>query len=253
MNCIETDRLNLWYGNFQALREVTIQIRPRRITGLIGPSGCGKSTLLRSFNRISERDASVRITGTIRILGEDIHAPEVSLVALRRAVGMVFQRPNPLPISIFENVAFGLRIHQPPEMEAASAVASAVEEALVEVGLWEDLRYRLDEVATGLPLEQQQRLCIARLLPLKPEIILLDEPCSALDAKATLAIEDLLRRLVANYSIVIVTHSMAQARRISQDCFFMLLGEVVESGPTEAMFSNPRDRRTGDYIEGRFG
>ena len=138
-------------------------------------------------------------------------------------------------------------------MDAASAVALAVEQALVEVGLWEDLRYRLDEVATGLPLEQQQRLCIARLLPLKPEIILLDEPCSALDAKATLAIEDLLRRLVANYSIVIVTHSMAQARRISQDCFFMLLGEVVESGPTEVMFSNPRDRRTGDYIEGRFG
>ncbi len=253
MNCIETDRLNLWYGNFQALRDVSIQIQPLRITGLIGPSGCGKSTLLRSFNRISERDASVRITGTIRILGEDIYAPEVSLVALRRAVGMVFQRPNPLPISIFENVAFGLRIHQPPEMEAASAVALAVEQALVEVGLWEDLRYRLDEVATGLPLEQQQRLCIARLLPLKPEIILLDEPCSALDAKATLAIEDLLRRLVANYSIVIVTHSMAQARRISQDCFFMLLGEVVESGPTEAMFLNPRDRRTCDYIEGRFG
>lgn len=253
MNCIETDRLNLWYGTFQALRDVSIQIRPRRITGLIGPSGCGKSTLLRSFNRISERDASVRITGTIRILGEDIHAPEVSLVALRRAVGMVFQRPNPLPISIFENVAFGLRIHQPPEMDATSAVALAVEQALVEVGLWEDLRYRLDEVATGLPLEQQQRLCIARLLPLKPEIILLDEPCSALDATATLAIEDLLRRLVANYSIVIVTHSMAQARRISQDCFFMLLGEVVESGPTEVMFSNPRDRRTGDYIEGRFG
>ena len=253
MNCIETDRLNLWYGTFQALRDVSIQIRPRRITGLIGPSGCGKSTLLRSFNRISERDASVRITGTIRILDEDIHSPEVSLVALRRAVGMVFQRPNPLPISIFENVAFGLRIHQPPEMDATSAVALAVEQALVEVGLWEDLRYRLDEVATGLPLEQQQRLCIARLLPLKPEIILLDEPCSALDAKATLAIEDLLRRLVANYSIVIVTHSMAQARRISQDCFFMLLGEVVESGPTEVMFSNPRDRRTGDYIEGRFG
>ena len=253
MNCIETDRLNLWYGDFQALRDVTIQIRPRRITGLIGPSGCGKSTLLRSFNRISGRDASVRITGTIRILDEDIHSLEVSLVALRRAVGMVFQRPNPLPISIFENVAFGLRIHQPSEMDSASAVASAVEQSLVEVGLWEELRYRLDEVATGLPLEQQQRLCIARLLPLKPEIILLDEPCSALDAKATLAIEDLLRRLVAHYSIVIVTHSMAQARRISQDCFFMLLGEVVESGPTEAMFSNPRDRRTGDYIEGRFG
>ncbi len=253
MSCIETDRLNLWYGEFQALRDVTIQIRPRRITGLIGPSGCGKSTLLRSFNRISERDSSVRITGSIRILDEDIHSPDVSLVALRRAVGMVFQRPNPLPISIFENVAFGLRVHQPPEMESNSAVAAAVEQALIEVGLWEDLRYRLDEVATGLPLEQQQRLCIARLLPLKPEIILLDEPCSALDAKATLAIEDLLRRLVAHYSIVIVTHSMAQARRISQDCFFMLLGEVVESGATEALFSNPRDRRTGDYIEGRFG
>lgn len=253
MSCIETDRLNLWYGEFQALRDVTMQIRPRRITGLIGPSGCGKSTLLRSFNRISERDSSVRITGSIRILDEDIHSPDVSLVALRRAVGMVFQRPNPLPISIFENVAFGLRVHQPPEMDSNSAVAAAVEQALIEVGLWEDLRYRLDEVATGLPLEQQQRLCIARLLPLKPEIILLDEPCSALDAKATLAIEDLLRRLVAHYSIVIVTHSMAQARRISQDCFFMLLGEVVESGATEALFSNPRDRRTGDYIEGRFG
>ncbi len=248
MNCIEVDGLSLWYGDFQALRNVSVRIRERQITALIGPSGCGKSTLLRTFNRISQRDASVRVEGSIRILGEEIFSPEVSLIALRRAVGMVFQRPNPLPISIFENVAFGLRIHEPD-----AAVEAAVEEALTAVGLWEDLRFRLHSPATELALEQQQRLCIARLLPLKPEIILLDEPCSALDAKATLAIEELLGRLAAEYSIVIVTHSMAQARRVSAECFFMLLGEVVEHGPTEQLFTNPRDARTGDYIAGRFG
>jgi phosphate transport system ATP-binding protein len=248
MNCIEVDGLSLWYGGFQALRNVSVCIRERQITALIGPSGCGKSTLLRTFNRISERDPAVRVEGSIRIHGEEIFGPEVSLIALRKSVGMVFQRPNPLPISIFENVAFGLRIH-----EVDTAVEAAVEEALTAVGLWEDLRFRLHAPATELALEQQQRLCIARLLPLKPEIILLDEPCSALDAKATLAIEELLGRLAAQYSIVIVTHSMAQARRVSSECFFMLLGEVVEHGPTEQLFTNPRDPRTGDYIAGRFG
>jgi phosphate transport system ATP-binding protein len=248
MNCIEVDQLSLWYGSFQALRNVSVRVRERQITALIGPSGCGKSTLLRTFNRISQRDASVRVEGSIRILGQEIFAPEVSLIALRRSVGMVFQRPNPLPISIFENVAFGLRIHEPE-----TAVDSAVEEALTAVGLWEDLRFRLHTPAMELALEQQQRLCIARLLPLKPEIILLDEPCSALDAKATLAVEDLLRRLAAEYSIVIVTHSMAQAQRVSAECIFMLLGEVVEHGPTEQLFVHPRDPRTGDYIAGRFG
>ena len=249
---IETRGLSLWYGGFQALRDVSVEIKHGIITSLIGPSGCGKTTLLRCFNRVNERYGSVRTTGEIRILGEDIYAPEVSLVELRKAVGMVFQRPNPLPISVYENVVFGLRIHAPRAGLGKSALDDAVEKALTEVGLWKDLKDRLDAKATTLLLEQQQKLCLARLLPLKPEVILMDEPASALDVEGTRGIEELIFALAGRYTIVIVTHNMAQARRASDECLFMLLGEVVEHARTEDLFLSPRDPRTAEYIEGRY-
>jgi phosphate transport system ATP-binding protein len=249
---IETRRLSLWYGSFQALKEVTVSVRHGIITSLIGPSGCGKTTLLRCFNRVNERYGNVRTSGEIRILGENIYGSEVSLVELRKAVGMVFQRPNPLPISVYENVVFGLRIHSPAHELGRSVLDEAVEKALTEVGLWKDLKERLDDRATSLLLEQQQKLCLARLLPLKPEVILMDEPASALDVEGTRAIEELMFELAGRYTIVIVTHNMAQARRASDECLFMLLGEVVEHTRTQDMFLNPRDPRTAEYIEGRY-
>jgi len=251
-HAIETRRLNLWYGSFQALKEVTVSLRKGIITSLIGPSGCGKTTLLRCFNRANERYGNVRTAGEIRILGENIYAPDVSLVELRKAVGMVFQRPNPLPISVYENVVFGLRIHGSKSELDQGLLDDAVEKALSEVGLWKDLKDRLDERATGLLLEQQQKLCLARLLPLKPEVILMDEPASALDVDGTRAIEELMFELRGRYTIVIVTHNMAQARRASDECLFMLLGEVVEHSRTEDLFLAPRDQRTAEYIEGRY-
>ena len=251
-HAIETKQLNLWYGGFQALREVSIAIRHGIITSLIGPSGCGKTTLLRCFNRVNERYGNVRTTGEIQILGQNIYDPAVSLVELRKAVGMVFQRPNPLPISVYENVVFGLRIHTPPRELRRSVLDEAVEKALTEVGLWKDLENRLDAKATTLLLEQQQKLCLARLLPLKPEIILMDEPASALDVQGTRAIEELMFELAGRYTIVIVTHNMAQARRVSDECLFMLLGEVVEHARTEDLFLSPSDPRTAEYIEGRY-
>ncbi|MGE0454920.1 MAG: phosphate ABC transporter ATP-binding protein [Vicinamibacteria bacterium] len=249
---IETRRLSLWYGDFRALADVSVEIKHGIITSLIGPSGCGKTTLLRCFNRINERFANVRTEGEIRILGEDVAAPEVSLVELRKAVGMVFQRPNPLPVSVYENVVFGLRIHSPRRELRRSLLDEAVEKALGEVGLWKDLKDRLEVKATTLLLEQQQKLCLARLLPLKPEVILMDEPASALDVEGTRAIEELMFELRGRYTIVIVTHNMAQARRASDECLFMLLGEVVEHARTEDLFLNPRDPRTAEYIEGRY-
>ena len=251
-HAIETKQLNLWYGGFQALREVSIAIRHGIITSLIGPSGCGKTTLLRCFNRVNERYGNVRTTGEIQILGQNIYDPAVSLVELRKAVGMVFQRPNPLPISVYENVVFGLRIHTPPRELRRSVLDEAVEKALTEVGLWKDLKDRLDTKATTLLLEQQQKLCLARLLPLKPEVILMDEPASALDVEGTRAIEELMFELAGRYTIVIVTHNMAQARRVSDECLFMLLGEVVEHARTEDLFLSPLDPRTAEYIEGRY-
>ncbi|WP_396627651.1 phosphate ABC transporter ATP-binding protein [Luteitalea sp.] len=250
---IETRGLNLWYGDFQALRDVSLQIKPQLITSLIGPSGCGKTTLLRCFNRVNERYGSVRTTGAIEVLGQDIYAPAVSLVELRKAVGMVFQRPNPLPISVYENVVFGLRVHGDRRSLAKTMLDEAVERALREVGLWDDLKDRLHERATGLQLEQQQKLCIARLLPLKPSVILMDEPCSALDTAGTRAVEELMLVLKERFTILIVTHSMSQARRISDECVFMLLGEVVEHARTEQLFLSPKDSRTTDYVEGRYG
>src|SRR3990172_5736822 len=241
---IATHELNLWYGSFQALIDVSIQIRPRLITSLIGPSGCGKTTLLRCFNRVNERYGYVRTTGGIEILRQNIYAPEVSLIELRKSVGMVFQRPNPLPLSVYENVAFGLRLHGQPADLKRSKLDDTVEQALTQVGLWKDLKDRLHARATGLQLEQQQKLCIARLLPLKPEVILMDEPCSSLDVEGTRGIEELTFGLKEHYTIVIVTHNMAQARRASEECIFMLLGRVVEHNSTADLFLSPKNPKT---------
>ena len=250
---IATRGLNLWYGTFQALNDVSIQIQNRLITSLIGPSGCGKTTLLRCFNRVNERYGYVRTTGEIEILGQNIYAPEISLVELRKAVGMVFQRPNPLPLSVYENVVLGLRIHSGRGELKRSDLDAAVETALTRVGLWKDLKDRLRDKATGLQLEQQQKLCIARLIPLKPEVILMDEPCSALDVEGTRAIEELMLDLKEHYAIVVVTHNMAQARRVSDECLFMLLGRVIEQDRTSDLFLSPKNPKTAEYIEGRYG
>ena len=250
---IVTEDLDLWYGDFQALEKVSLNLRSGIITGLIGPSGCGKTTFLRCLNRVNERYGNVRTEGTINLLGKNIYGPDVSLIELRKSVGMVFQRPNPLPISVYENIVFGLRVHKPRSELKRSFLDEAVEQALTEVMLWDDLKDNLKQKATELQLEQQQKLCIARLLPLKPEIILMDEPCSALDVGATTAVEELMLTLAGKYTIVIVTHNMAQARRISHECIFMLLGEIVEHDRTEKIFLNPTNQKTSDYIEGRYG
>jgi phosphate transport system ATP-binding protein len=242
----------LWYGNFQALNRVTADIRDGQITSLIGPSGCGKTTLLRCFNRVNERYGNVRTEGEIKILGKNIYEADVSPIELRKRVGMVFQRPNPLPISVYENVVFGLRIHAGRNLPKEE-LDRAVEKSLNETGLWDALKDRLGDKATSLQLEQQQKLCIARLLPLKPQIILMDEPCSALDVEGTRAIEELMFGLRGKYTIVIVTHNMAQARRASDECIFMLLGELIEHSRTEDLFLHPRHEKTADYIEGRYG
>jgi len=250
---ITTRQLNLWYAKFQALINVDLEIKEGLITSLIGPSGCGKTTLLRCFNRVNERYGYVTTTGEIKILEKNIYDPDVSLIELRKTVGMVFQRPNPLPISVYENVVFGLRIHGERKDLKRSFLDTAVESALTEVGLWNDLKDRLDARATSLQLEQQQKLCIARLLPLKPRVILMDEPCSALDVEGTRAIEELMLGLKGRYTILIVTHNMAQARRASDECIFMLLGEVIEHSRTEELFLTPKHARTAEYIEGRYG
>jgi phosphate transport system ATP-binding protein len=248
-----TRSLNLWYGKFQALIDVNLTIPHGRITSMIGPSGCGKTTLLRCFNRVNERYGYVTTQGEIRILDKNIYDPDVSLMELRKSVGMVFQRPNPLPLSVYENLVFGLRIHEPAGRPARADLDAAVEKALTEVGLWKDLKDRLHVRATTLQLEQQQKLCIARLLPLKPQVILMDEPCSALDPIATAKVEELIDELRQNYTIVIVTHSMQQAARVSQRTAMFHIGYLVEEGPTDKMFTNPDDKRTQDYITGRFG
>jgi phosphate transport system ATP-binding protein len=245
--------LCLWYGKFQALKKVNLEVKHGQITSLIGPSGCGKSTLLRCFNRMNERHGNVTTSGEIKVLDKNIYDADVSLVELRKAVGLVFQRPNPLPLSVYDNVVFGLRLHNERVALKRTILDEAVEKSLREVGLWDDLKDRLDDRAPGLQLEQQQKLCIARLLPLKPEVILMDEPCSALDVEGTRAIEELMWNLRGQYTIVIVTHNMAQARRASDECIFMLLGELIEHTRTESLFLNPADPRTAEYIEGRYG
>ena len=250
---VRTNCLNLWYGDFQALQDINFEATRGIITGLIGPSGCGKSTLLRCFNRMNERYGNVTTTGEILIHGQNIYDQEVSLVELRKAVGMVFQRPNPLPMSVKDNVLFGLDLHLEPEQLKKTDLEQVVEQALREVFLWEDLKDQLDANATSLQLEQQQKLCIARLLPLKPRVILMDEPCSSLDTDATRAVEELMLELAGEYTILIVTHNMSQARRISEECVFMLMGEIIEAGPTQKLFLNPDDKRTEEYVEGRYG
>ncbi|MBF0183485.1 MAG: phosphate ABC transporter ATP-binding protein [Magnetococcales bacterium] len=252
---IHIQHLNLWYGTFQALFDINLQVKQGIITSMIGPSGCGKSTILRCVDRINERSGTVRREGRIEVLGHDIYAPEVELAQLRKRVGMVFQRPNPLPLSIFDNVLFGHRIHrQPDERVSRQEEAELAEMALQKVLLWDKVKDRLQQKATvGLSLEEQQKLCIARLLPVKPAILLMDEPCSALDPQGTLAVEELIWELRGDYSILMVTHNMAQARRASEECIFLLMGRVIEQGPTDRLFLTPSQPETANYIEGRYG
>ncbi len=250
---ITTKEVNLWYGDFQALFDITLNIRQGIITGLIGPSGCGKTTLLRSLNRINERYGNVITRGEIKILDKNIYDPDVSLSELRRTVGMVFQRPNPLPISIYENILFGAKVHSHRGELSRSDRDEMVESALREVQLWDEMKDRLKKKATTLTLEQQQKLCIARLLPLKPRVILMDEPCSALDAEGIERVEELIGELREKYTIVVVTHNMAQARRATDECIYMLLGKIIEHAPTDELFLNPQHKETEMYIEGRYG
>ena len=250
---INTEKLNLWYGTFQALFDVDLRVKQGIITSMIGPSGCGKSTFLRTVNRINERLGYVRTTGTVDVMGENILGPKVELIQVRKQVGMVFQRPNPLPISIRENVLFGYRLHADTHRITRSRQDEIVEGALKQVLLWDKVKDRLDARATELSLEEQQKLCIARLLPVKPSVLLMDEPCSALDPKGTEAVEELIWDLRGKYTILIVTHNMAQARRASEECIFMLMGKVVEHTATETMFVTPKKQETANYIEGRYG
>lgn len=247
---IDVRRLNLWYGDFQALIDVSAAFKPRMITALIGSSGCGKSTLLRCLNRMNDLIDGIRIEGEILFDGRDIRRKDAPLTDLRKRIGMVFQRPNPFPLSIYENIAFGPRVHR---MASGSGLDGIVEESLRAVNLWNELKDGLKKNALGLSLEQKQRLCIARLVAVQAEVLLMDEPCSTLDPMATMKVEELMHRLKERYTIIIVTHNMQQAARVSEETGFMLLGELVEFGRTTDIFTRPADKRTEDYITGRFG
>ncbi len=242
--------LNFFYGRVQALKDVDLTIRERQITALIGPSGCGKSTFLRALNRMNEIIEGARTEGQVRLDGEDIYHREVDVVALRRRVGMVFQRPNPFPMSVFENVAYAPRIHG---LARGSDLEDLVEESLKRAALWDEVKDKLRDSAFALSGGQQQRLCIARVLAVDPEVVLMDEPCSALDPISTLRIEELMHELQQKYTIVIVTHNMQQAARVSQETGFFLHGELVEFGSSTTIFTDPTDKRTEDYVTGRFG
>jgi len=248
---VHADKVDVYYGDKHALKAVTLDIPERSVTAFIGPSGCGKSTFLRCINRMNDTIDGCRVTGEILIDGGDIYDPRLDVVELRARVGMVFQKPNPFPKSIFENVAYGPRIHG--LSRSKSELAEIVEASLKRASLWEEVKDRLQESGTGLSGGQQQRLCIARAIAVSPEVILMDEPCSALDPIATARIEELIDELKANFTIIIVTHSMQQAARVSQKTAFFHLGVVVETGPTEQIFTTPQDKRTQDYITGRFG
>lgn len=248
---VNTNNFSFYYGKFQALKDLTFNIHAHNITALIGPSGCGKSTFLKCLNRINERGTDVSHNGSIQVFGHDIYHPTVALPELRKQVGMVFQKPNPMPLTIYENVIFGARTHL--KKVKNSELDEMVESALTRVGMWDDLKDKLSKPGIGLSLEKQQRLCIARLLPLKPKLLLLDEPCSALDPAGIEAIETLIKNLKRDYSIIIVTHSMSQAKRVSDETIFMYMGELIEMSQTKTLFETPKEARTADYIEGRFG
>ena len=248
---MEASEVSVYYGEKQALKSVSIEIHEDRVTAFIGPSGCGKSTFLRCLNRMNDTIAGARVTGEICLDGENINSPDMDVVQLRARVGMVFQKPNPFPKSIFENVAYGPRIHG---LAAGKADLDAiVEKSLRRAGLWEEVKDRLQESGTALSGGQQQRLCIARAIAVDPEVILMDEPCSALDPIATAKIEELIHELRGRYAIAIVTHNMQQAARVSQRTAFFHLGELIEAGKTKEIFTNPREQRTQDYITGRYG
>lgn len=249
-NVMEVKGLNLWYGEHQALHNVDIPIERGRITALIGPSGCGKSTFLKTLNRMNDLIPGVRIEGLVSFEGEDVYSPRVDVNDLRRRIGMVFQKPNPFPMSIYDNVAYGPRTHG---TKAKARLDEIVESSLRDAAIWDEVKDRLRTSALGLSGGQQQRLCIARALAVHPKVLLMDEPTSALDPISTSRIEELALQLRKDYSIVIVTHNMQQAVRISDDTAFFLLGELVEYGDTERIFSQPNDKRTEDYITGRFG
>jgi len=249
-NIIEVKNLSVFYGKFQALKNIQLNIQANRITALIGPSGCGKSTFLRALNRMNDLIEGARTEGEVIFDGKNIYGPETDLLELRKRVGMVFQRPNPFPLSIADNITYGLRVHGQNDR---IFLEEKLYRSLQAVNLWEELKDRLYESALKLTGEQQQRLCIARLLALEPEVVLMDEPCSALDPVATARIEDLMHELKKAYTIVIVTHNMQQAARVSVYTGYFLLGDLVEFGETNQIFTSPKDKRTEDYITGRFG
>lgn len=249
-NKISVENLNLYYKDFKALNDVNLEIVEKRITALIGPSGCGKSTFLRTLNRMNDLYEGVRVDGKVLLDGVDIYQSDVDVVSLRKRVGMVFQRPNPFPMSVYDNIAYGPRIHGITDKKKLDHI---VESSLRGAVLWDEVQDRLYKSALGLSGGQQQRLCIARLLAVEPEVLLMDEPTSALDPVSTLKIEELLRDLKEKYTIIIVTHNMQQAARVSDATGFFLNGDLVESGDTDIMFTMPKDKRTEDYITGRFG
>ena len=247
---LEAKTLNLWYGEHHALHDVSLSVPEKSITALIGPSGCGKSTFLKTLNRMNDLIPGVKITGEVNYKGQNILAPSVDVNALRREIGMVFQKPNPFPMSIYDNVAYGPRTHG---VRGKAKLDDIVERSLRGAAIWDEVKDRLKKNALGLSGGQQQRLCIARALAVEPEVLLMDEPTSALDPISTSRVEELALELKENYTIVIVTHNMQQAVRISDKTAFFLLGELVECGDTERLFSQPTDKRTEDYITGRFG
>ncbi|MBF0131267.1 MAG: phosphate ABC transporter ATP-binding protein [Magnetococcales bacterium] len=248
---MDSRNVDVYYGNKQALSAVSLPIRQHRVTALIGPSGCGKSTYLKCLNRMNDTVVGCRVSGSITLDSEDIYGPSVDVVQLRARVGMVFQKPNPFPKSIFDNVAYGPRIHGMTNSHAQ--LNEVVESSLIKAGLWGEVKDRLQEPGTSLSGGQQQRLCIARAIAVNPEVVLMDEPCSALDPIATARVEELIDDLSQNYTIVIVTHSMQQAARVAHHTGFFHLGELVEFGPTEVIFTNPKEERTKGYVTGRFG
>ena len=250
MNIITVQDLCLWYGSHQALKDINIDIPEKSITALIGPSGCGKSTFLKTLNRMNDLIPDVKITGSVKYRDADIFDPTTDVNELRRQIGMVFQKPNPFPMSIYDNIAYGPITHG---IRSRAKLNEIVEQSLRDAAIWDEVKDRLKKDALGLSGGQQQRLCIARALAVKPEVLLMDEPTSALDPGSTMKVEELMSELKKNYTVVIVTHNMQQAARISDRTAFFLLGELVECGPTSEIFSTPKDKRTEDYISGRFG